>query len=357
MYIKTISLPFRIFQTFCLSPLKLDDKTYLPKECSSMTRYSLFLVIFSCISFICSLFSTSVYTHWSFSKMLWYFTVLSMAFVRIISIIILTESLVKRKKQIIFLENIHKIDSILRRKLGVHLPYDLNHRRSCLVTISWLMTFCIYVTINLLCADDITLVYFWLMYAIPLFIASMRYLQMILYVNAIKFRFQTINKLIQNIHETTSTDVNVSIMTLEYKKILNSFSKQTFKFKKMLVIKRLIYVRQIYDLLYENIELVNYLFQWSLPFNVAHDFLYILTDWYWCFLWILHPSLEWIISTLPALVGALFHTLHIVLVTNECYYTTSEANTMAGLIHKIDFAATDERLYDLVKIRGCTKIP
>lgn len=324
MFIKTVIVPFRVFQWFCVVPLRLKD-SFLLEDNNLWTSYSLFTIAVNIAVLTHGLMATDLYTAKNEKPFSFAVKVVLITTIRVLAIVILTEALAKRKKQIKFIDNISKIDSILKQHLNIDPYRKTNTRSNSLMPSLWLITYFSHVIVDLACVRSRRGLFLRVFYVIPLFVSSLRYLQMILQVNAIQSRLAFINETLRSIFDDPNAHVTDLIAgNQDLMKTMRSFSKETTKIKKYLTFKKLLHAREIYHLLYENVGLLSDLLKWSLPINVSNDFFCILINVYWCLLWLLRPNWSLLATTIPAFVGTVVHMLHLVLVCNECHYTVEE---------------------------------
>lgn len=331
MFMKTIILPFRIFQTFSLCPFGLHNKPLLPVSKTYLRNIAIAAIVIYTALFIHGLFITDKYINYSQKPFQYYFDFFYMTLSRLLLLIILVESLLKRNLNIKFFENIHKADTILVEKLSANLAFDQNRKLNNLRTGVWLVVFIITSGTTLICwivSNDQLSIMYWALLLVPSLMATMRYFQMITYVNLTKIRFQVINKLVKSFYSLDP--INSKKGNVVDKNLLHTMSKisddRSAEVEKYVIFKNLIELRQVYILLYDATEMINELFRWSVPINIAKDFIDTLTCVYWTFLWILKPSMPTMHMTVASIAIIVIHMFHIMSVSNECHYTVEEVS-------------------------------
>lgn len=310
-----------------LSPFGLTEKTLIPMNKSFMKNTSIALISISLAIFIHGLFITDVYIRFPEIKFYYYIGLFYITMMRVLMIIILIESLIKRDSQIIFFENVRNADAILTKKLSPDMEYDRNKRVNNIQTGLWHFMFVASNLTQIACwiiVDQSHAIYYWTFCLIPSYIVTLRYFQMTTYVNVTRVRFEIINKMIKSYYVLEPTN--------KMKETLNKkIDEQSTEVEKYLIFKNLIHLRQTYIFLYDATEIVNDLFRWSVPLMVAKDFIDLLICVYWSFLWILYPSLISLHLTVVAMAVIAMHVFHIVSISNDCHYTVEEVRI--GLAH------------------------
>lgn len=317
---KTIILPFRIFQIFMLSPFGLAEKTLIAMNKSNMKYASIAAIAINLAIFVHGLFITDVYIKYSEKGIQYYLDLFYITMMRILMITILAESLIKRDSQIKFFENVRKADAILTDKLSAGMEYDRNRKENNIQTGLWHFMFIATSVTQLVCwiiANDSHSVYYWTFTLLPSYIDTLRYFQMTTYVNVTRVRFEIINKTIKSFYTFEPTN--------KMKEILNKKNiQQSVEVEKYLIFKKLINLRQAYIFLYDATEIINDLFRLSVPMMVAKDFIDILTCVYWLFLWILNPSMLTLHLTVTSFAIIIMHMFQIISISNDCHYTVEE---------------------------------
>lgn len=324
---ETIILPFRIFQLFCISPLKLvTSKTLLPEDTKFWFTATVFVFAIHLTVFIHGLIASDVYMDWSDTAFKCFIKLELMTTIRFLTLIILLESLIKRRKQIAFFKRVQKIDKMLTDNLKFDASrHSVVRYKNNRFTFLWLAIFGAHSAVSVYSASNPRDINFRLLYVPPLFVGLLLYLQFILYVGIIRCRFEAINQIIQDMSQNDDGEFfDRSVLNSDLLKLVESFSHQATSIEKSSLAGKLHDLSEIYQLLFECNELVNNLFQWSTPIGVAIGFTCILINLYWTLLWLLQPRLSLLLLTLPAFTGTIYHFSYIVLMSNECHYTVEE---------------------------------
>lgn len=120
---------FFIWQFLSLSPFALTENSLQPKTNRLHNCLSIFSTTIQSVAFVFGFLDYQHYTSFVVrSVVLFIADVLSMAFIRIISITIVIESWLKRSHRIDFLTKIDHIDRIVRTNLLIDLQYKLQKK-------------------------------------------------------------------------------------------------------------------------------------------------------------------------------------------------------------------------------------
>lgn len=332
MLLDTIILPFRIFQFFMLSPLGLTDKTKIPVNKVFMRNISIAIIVTNFTVFLNGMFVSDTYIDWSQPAISCYLDLFCMLLVRTTVLVILVQSLIKRNVQIRFFDGIQKVDKILTEKLSACMEHQrrmkLNNNRTALWHIMYISNEVTQLMCWIISGDKYALV-FWAFAVLPSYIITLRLLQMTVFVNLIRYRFEIVNRLIRSLYTTgMATDkVNNSLindLSAGTKSSSKKCDQQNAEVEKYLICEKLIHLRQTYVLLYEATKNVNELFGWSVQISLANAIVNMLICIYWIFLWILGPSLTTLYITVAAISATVTHMFHIVSISHDCHYTAEE---------------------------------
>lgn len=337
MFIKTIILPFRIFQLFSFSPFGLSDKGQLPTDKLQLRIISVLMIFIHFASLIHGVIYTDMYCDWSMKPALNYYNVLCMVHIRLIALIILIESLLKQRHQMDFLEKIRVVDMIFEQKLSIGMEYKRHRRTITVRTGIWLiLCFGGHTTLLIiwLLSEDYYSINFWLLSAIQLFMRTFHYLQLITYVHLTRIRFEMINEIIKAFYRTADLGksvifkVNCHDYINKTKNCLEMSNENSVVVEKYLIFKKLNYLREIYVQMFNATEMINHLFRCSIAINVAKDFLDTLSCVYWLCLWFLSPAMSTLYLTIGGFVIILLNIFHIISIANECYYTVEQVTIL-----------------------------
>lgn len=355
-FLETILPSLRVWQFFCLSPFGLDEKTQRPKVKRIFNAYCIAYIAVESAVLVHGIVFPDYYLERAFTIVLVYGDFVTMTLARLLAILIVVESWVKRPMQIDFLERINKVDSILVYRLNIDLPYKANRRETSCKSIAWLLTFTAMqiVFLSLLIADPFSkrMLRFWLSYMMSFFICTLRYHQMVTYVRLLRYRFAALNDYIQSVcllNERPNINQDLLMIMTSVGKSLpvkpDPDARKTFLYQK------LIEVRTAYQSLFEASEEFNVLFRWTLPINIANDFQKGLTNIFF----FLTISLQWDTSKssnpmqLPRpLIWGAYNIGHILVLSSACQHAREVAELTPALLHQIDFNVKDHRLADLV---------
>lgn len=321
---------FRVWQLFCLSPFGLTKKGLKVSRENTHRSIVIVCLIIHTIILIHGLVYSSYFIGWTTSKstVLNYSNLISLTSTRSLTILIIIESFVKRSTQIHFLEKISKIDSILTYKLNINIKFDAYRQSNLIWSTIWLLFFMIDVVAVFVFVYLYTDEYFlrlWAAIAIPFFICSLRYHQMVTYVMLIRNRYMIINEVIRDIHKTNNTKMNNRDISLTAN-IFVKKAQSTANVDQFIIFKKLNDLREVYQLLYESTEYINDIFRWSLPINIAIGFHEALVNTYFVFVCLISPKIDLWRQIAAGILTASYHFMEIIALSDTCHYSSEEVS-------------------------------
>lgn len=327
-FIKTLLPLFFVWQVFSMSPFALTRVSLRPKINQIHNVLAIFSISIQIIVFIHGNISYDYFIDPSNKLVYIILDLVTMIMVRVLAIIIVFESRVKRSAQIKFLKKIDEVDRVLNKRLRIDLEYKKQCRKSLALSFAGI---CFYVILELILLMRLEIsdergpfIIFWFFYAVPQLICSMRYHQTILYIYLVDHRYRLINAFIKNINYSPPSDIPIAnnIPPVEI------FSREIFRpnqvrnLKKLIIIDELKQLRYAQRFLFQATKLIRDQFYWSSLFNIANDFQLALTSLYyiiWTF-WTGGP----ISFIAPIIVWAAYNIVHIVSFTIACESVVQE---------------------------------
>lgn len=252
--------------------------------------------------------------------------IFAMTLVRVTCISIVIESWLKRSLQISFLNKINEIDTILNKKLQISLNYEMQRRKSIrrLITIIGLYL-CLQMIVFTVSFDPEMSLFlvFCALYAVPLFVCTIRYEQFISYVDLITYRFHLINKCIKTlILKKTFDDVKTLEKFPQFVYNRSFFIGQDKKLEAHLIMNKIKHLRDTYRLLIKVNQMLCRFFNWSMLANMFNDYCNVLINLYWLTLNVVQQGTK--IEFFFSLFWSLFNMGMLILLTRACYFACNE---------------------------------
>lgn len=271
--IKTLFPAFFIWQSLSMSQFTLKRKTYAPKLHKNHNILACLSLLIQLIALLHGVFYPELYLDTTLPIVLICMSVGSLSLIRFLSILIVIESHLHRKDEIKFLTLISKSDEILINKLQIDIKYKEQRQNS--VQKQFIRIFLFLILIASFIFDWIVIkvsiqatVWFALL-SFPIFTCSMRYLQIICYVNLIHDRYKLLNEYIEKI------DISIE---LAYKNSVQSWKEKSSE--TAMIMNKLKNVLEIQSYLLDARCIINNSFKWSLLFNLVNDFQWTLGSAY-----------------------------------------------------------------------------
>lgn len=259
--------------------------------------------------------------------------ILSMVLIRIVAIVAVIESWLKRSQHIAFLVKIEHIDTIVRTKLSIDLRYDIQREefvRNCFMWIGAQVCLELMFLIMTCMVGLPFLQVFWALYTIPLFICLMRYQQFISYVDLLHDRYKVLNQYIESLYlknKSTETDIEDSTTLIKHK-YFNYSQSQRLNFSRkrdveaFIIHKKLLHFQCIHRLLIEANKMVCRLFNWSMLLNMGNDFFNVLINLYWVIINFVRGDSK--LELIGIVAWSLFNISMLISVTKACYCASYE---------------------------------
>lgn len=235
--------------------------------------------------------------------------------------IIVFESMAKRSQQITFLNSIENIDQLLLNSIHV----KANTKPEKVKSIVWMVIWLLKVTALLLILLTFIFIYysksqtdpvasmFFFFATMPVAVSSIRYYQVIFYINLIGHRFQLINEYLLKVlspikdAESKEDDINFKM------DIITSNPLPPPEFFKEIVLIRVIFFQ-----LWQTTTIINKLFRWSLLLAIGNSFGIIVINFYRLLVYVLKPNFAIEEVVIPFL-WAIYNTLYFVILSNSCH--------------------------------------
>lgn len=320
----TLQWPLRVWNIFAMAPFGVTNKTLLPVKDVKLQFYSTVWLLLHIVLLILSVVYTSTYLNWTELAIGNYDTLMAMMTIRLLSCLIVGEAIFKIQKQTEFLQQINRIDFILRHRLRIHIDYKKHQFQCNILTTIWIFVcfscaICVFVVYHII--EDVYSERFWVLYAFPFLIYSLHYQRMVLYVHVIRLRYQMLNQFIEKVCMFQERGV----VNNEILRAFKQMSKVAFAdcpLEQLISKSQLMDIRNIYQIMYETTNIINDMFWWSLPLCIGIDFHRLLVNSYLIF-GVLLFHLKWKDLVIGLFWGGINIT-HLILLSHACHSTKKE---------------------------------
>lgn len=319
--------PMRLWQLLAMAPFGVANKPSLPVENRNLQFYAGISLIIHLVLLILSVACSSVYIYWVNGDITNYDNILAVVIIKLSSCVILAEAIIKLNEQTHFLQQIIRIDFILRRKLQIDIDFKSYRFQDNVLTAIWILisflcVVCVCVVLHII--NDPFSLRFWLCYSIPsFFIYSLHYHRMVLYVYLIRRRYRMLNQFI----EKACLLQEKGIVNADILQLFKQISKVTFTdfpAQKLISEVQLREIRNVYQMLYDSTILFNDMFRWSIPLCICIDFHRLLVNAFYIFaVWLLQSY--WLFLFVAFAWGAA-NIIHLVMLSHACHSTKKEVN-------------------------------
>lgn len=328
----TFIWPIRIWQISALIPLSVSTKTAWPKPNTFLKYFALTSLFAHFVCFCVAMYYNEEYIDWTQKQFAVIHDIFAVAAVQMLVCVVVGESIKKIDLQIDFLKRLSRIDYAIQYKTQIKINYKKYQSQNSLGTFVWLAwhLFCLTtVFMYYYSVDNVRELLMWSIYAIPLFVYSLQYQRIILYVHQIGERFRVLNQyLLDNFStcgvEGSAWDLITAIKGYSRSEIIQPITDMNEARVKLLE------VRHVYQQLAEACDAINTIFGQSLPMCIAVDFHKVLSNIYWLFLvWLDHQGFGESIA--PTLWLSL-NLVHLIPLTYTCQATSKEVSCKRVLL-------------------------
>lgn len=228
--------------------------------------------------------------------------------VRVHAVVVLVESYVKRSIQLELLEKIDEIDTIFNEKLKTKSNDDRLRRRFRQFIIIWIVRLGVFESIVLLGG---IFTYNWpLLYSVmttfpPLYIGSLFYVRLMVYLDVVRYNIETINGCLAKLRESS-----LNWIWLDRQPVSETETDDIWQ--------QLIYLRICYFKTWEASALINRSVRWSLLIGVNNEFLLLVVNSYWLFFLLFQNSAATRISLLLIVLWIGFNMPHLLELSMIC---------------------------------------
>lgn len=321
-FFESLSVPLHLWRFICLSPFNLKTDGNKSLSPNFYRNFSVSAIVIQVLVIILSFIFLQHIISPALPKNVRTLDILTIILTQLTTLVIFWESYRKRNVQMDFLRQINSIDFILEYKIGIKPDYTKRKTTNIHRLIRWLIIDIVIFIVNfviLFIAFDISYRY-WTIYYASFVFGSLRYHQITTYVDIIYYRYDQINRFINNLRPFDDNGLNANnelVKTLEHVRNL------LHKYKSGSIYEKVRDIRQVCRLLSSANNNINEMFQYSIPLIIVHDFLLILINSYWILRILIKPNVR-IFFLFPPLFWNFLNFCHVVSLANVCHHATEE---------------------------------
>lgn len=116
---------------------------------------------------------------------------------------------------------------------------------------------------------------------------------------------------------------------------------------------RLIIARNLYHRLWNESNLINERFRYSMICNIGNDFVSILSNFYWIFMSLLRNNLLRNVSVFGCISWSFISIFHILTLFKTCHNTAEQASKIVHVIRRLKHATNQSKLSSFVRKTMC----
>lgn len=323
-FLDSLAVAFHIWQLLALSPFTLKDNQMIAVSKNTHRNFSYAVMLIQVVVIILSLVFIDHIIFPNLNQTIRALDIMTMLFVQLTALVIFWESYTKRSIQLDFLRNINSIDFILEYKIGISPNYVNRRKTNVIRLVRWIFMDISFSIVNFVAIYHIfTVAYRWWIIMYPsIFICSMRYFQVITFVDIIHHRYYQINRCIDNLQlhkeilEDETKNVDFVERTIHIRTIFQ-------KYKSGRTYEKLFDLRRVCRLLSSANRSINEMFQLSIPAIIFNDFVHILLNSYWTLrIFLEHKTpLYYVVSPL---LWAFLNFIRVFALSAACHHATDE---------------------------------
>lgn len=319
-FFQSLSVIFRIWQVFCLSPFSLKNNNQRETVSAPIFKiFSVTMITFQALVIILSLTFVRYILYDGSNQIIRTFDVITMSLAQLTALVIFSDSYQQRYTQMEILRKMNSIDFILKFKIGVTTDYTVRRKTNINRMLRTMILNVSVFIVNLLVMK--TDVYLWWIILYPsFFICSLRYLQIITYVDIVHHRCIQINRFINNCQKSKGKRESF----FDFTKIETVFTL-TQKCKSKCIEEKITDLRRVFRLMASVNRSLNQIFKWSIPLIIVNDFLHIMVNSYW-FLVILLFQADSLIYLIGLFAWTSINAYHLLSLSSACQHAVQEVS-------------------------------
>lgn len=325
-FIREFLVIFRMFQFCGFAPFSLPINGKKSSDENGQKKWYIYngaLIIYFSAIVVHNIMSYKEFLEGNSREMLTYLSFTIIAAVRMITLIISVESILNSKQQIQFLQQLNVIDRIFNDELHVQMNFKQMRRVAFFWLSIWLTKSFILMAMVLaeVLNEDSTVwnKILWLFLTMPLVVSVMRYFQIMQYIQSLGDRIEAINTQLNEIYVNLNR-LNVSVKDLPQKKrrINNKTEEQEIRDK-------IVSLRRIFYILWENSIVLNRAFRWSLLLLIATSFVIILVNYYRVLVWLfINRDSKEIEQVILFTIWSSGHAFYFIKLSSTCHHISQK---------------------------------
>lgn len=338
--VETLFPAIFIWQTLSMSQFTLKRNSFIPKYHKIHNITASVSLVIQFVVFIYGFYNIELYIEMKLPPVLIVTSMVSIQLYRILSMVIVIESWIKRSKEMEFLNKIAEIDEMMITQLQIDMNYRKKNRGNKKFLIIRIVSFTL-VNISFLSSTSSVLSpkilrFFWTFIAIPQFIHFMRYHQIVSYMYLIRDRYRLLNKYIEKINKSENEMIGGPMLIADYSNISRRARRN---FRTNFLKRKLLQVQRISRLLMDSKKLNDGLFKFSMIFILAFEFHTLLAGSYFTIFLIIKKG--YTPRSFSGISRTFLYVYNLFIVAQACHSANEEVNCQ--LI--ADFRSTDCDLF------------
>lgn len=330
IYLEVLLPIFRVLQLFGFVPFTVPFDMKNPTQVHDELKWKIYngiLIVSISAMVVYNITSYEVFLGDKSTEMVTYLSYMLFCGVRALAAVCVIESTFKKEQQIVFLQQLGQVNEILVKDLGIELDYMRFRRNSIIWLTLWCLVNIVLLTLSLVDIfndeEDNWIRLKWIFLIVPLLIPSMKYYQIILYIELLGAYFQTINHRVEKILLSKN---RLSTQMKSVKKLKSELVKYQAN---GLIHDEIVSLRRIYHTLWKSTAQLNLTFRWSLLLAIGSSSSIIVVNYYRTLVWLIVSDQGHNTERVAYFIWALCHNFFFIKLSSVCYNVSQEV----GLLH------------------------
>lgn len=333
---------FRIYQLCGFAPFSIPFNMKSGPHKSGEQKWKVYnglLLVYMMILVLFNIISYNMFLEEKPSEMLNYLTYIVVCGVRVLAVVTVIESTLKSNQQVIFLQQLSIVDEIVRKELHIEMNFRKMRRNAFISMV-------IFTTLNIIIFTLFLVEVFfdyennwervkWFFFTLPLFIPSVKYFQIILYIKTLTHYFRMINERLETMFASQNR-LNVQSKSLFVRKNSDLLKKSSND----AVYTEIVSLRRIYYTLWKSTAQLNTTFQWSLLLLIGSSFIIIVVNYYRTLVWVITPEKKNTTETVTYFIWSMGHTFYFIRLSSVCYNVSQQVRTVKFFFIKYQIRLT-----------------
>lgn len=335
--IETLFPAFFIWQTLSMSQFTLKRNSYIPKYHKIHNIIASVSLFIQFVVFLYGFYNIELYIELKLPPILVVAGMISIQLNRMLSMITVMESWIKRSKEMEYLNKIAEVDEIMIKQLQIDMDYRKKNRGNKKILIIRLVLLTI-VNISFLSATSSVLSpkklgFYWTFLVIPQFIHFIRYHQIVSYMYLIRDRYRLLNKYIEKIDQSENEKNGGPMLIADYSNISR---RDRRNFRTDFLIRKLLQIQRISRLLMDSKKLNHGLFKFSMILILITEFHTLLGGSYFAIFLFIKNGFT--VGSLSGMSRIFVYACNLFIVARACHSANEE---VTGSNFTTEFRSSD----------------